>query len=362
MTQELFDEISKREGAIAMAHPQFDLDFHTELAKEFPVTFLMCQRQTKEYTQLCVESFLRFYPDFKMLIVDDESGDDSALYLKYKELTTPNLSVYWRSGKIHSHGDMLNEAMTQYITTPYVLMMDSDTITNRGGWIEQMLQKFKENDNLYATGTLMLVTESGESCGAPKDENDILRYAHPSCSMYDVNKYHELNERFLDHGAPLTHNMTAAKKRGFDVTSFPIQNYVAHRTGSSWVKEHKIVWADDYNTFLRPFVTFIISGETDIFNLQKQNDRDFNCIVTGQERAIRIWETTTRDINNRFFDIRFYINGEYVCEIDPADNIDENFVTKIKQAVIENNIPDELFVGNVAVYKRKFFQNQIALF
>ena len=361
MLQTDYDNFCKETGAIAMAHPEFPLDFHTELAKEYPVTFLMCQRQTKEYTQLCVESFLRFYPDFKMLIVDDESLDDSAMYLKYKELTTPNLSVYWRSGKPHAHGDMLNEAMTEHITTPYVLMMDSDTITNRGGWIEQMLQKFKENDNLYATGTLMLVTESGEACGAPKDENDILRYAHPSCAMYDRGKYLTLF-RATDHGAVLALNMIEAKHKGLDVTSFPIQNYVAHRTGSSWVKEHKIVWGDDYNTFVRPFITLISTSDFPSLSLKNQKDKDFNCVFLGDNQEYRIWETTTRDINNPYFNSRFYINGEYVCEIDGTDIIDENFITNVKKAVIENNIPDELFVGNIAVYRRRFFQNQIALF
>ena len=361
MEQTEYENFCKETGAIAMAHTQFPLDFHTEKAKEYPCTLLVCQRQTKEFTQLCLESFLRFYPDFKILFIDDESGDDSALYLKYKELTTPNLSVYWRSGKHHAHGDMLNEAMTEHITTPYVLMMDSDTITNRGGWIEPMLQKFKENDNLYATGTLMLVTESGEACGAPKDENDILRYAHPSCAMYDVAKYKTLF-RSSDHGAPLALNMIDAKQKGLDVTSFPIEKYVAHRTGSSWVKEHKIVWADDYDTFIRPFVTFILSGEMSLENLKCQTDRDFNCVVLGDSRELRIWETTTRDINNPYFDSRFSVNGEYVCEIDSSDAVIPELVTMIKNAIINNNIPDELFVNNLAVYKRRFFQNQIALF
>lgn len=363
MTQERYIELCNKEGAIQLHHPEFDAqEYHRNLWAAKDVTIAICQRKTKEFTQLCVESILRFYPDIQILVIDGDSQDDSTLYLRYKALKVPNLKVYERIGQRHSHGFTLDDAIMNHITTAFVLPMDSDTIVNRGGWVEGMLDQFMANPKLYATGSLMLVSHSNYGVGAPKDDNDILRYAHPSCALFHVPTYRELDTQFNDNGSPLAHNMLAAEKAGLQIGAFPIDKYVSHRMGVSWVKEHQIIWKDDYDVFIRPFITFIVTLPEHFALLQKQSDKDFNVVLKDKYTQMRIWESEGKDISNQFYGIRYMINGEYVCLLNEAvSDIVENFVHLAKVQIIENKAPLEINVGGIRLADRKFFQKNDSL-
>lgn len=365
MEGKLYEELTTREGAIPLAHPDFTAaQFHRDMWKQKGVTIVVCQRQTKEFTQLCIESILRFYPDIPIVVIDGDSQDDSTLYLRYKALTTPNLRLHNHIGR-NSHGEILDYAFKNLVETEYALTMDSDTIMVRGGWIEHVRNKFNETPKPYAVGHLMLVTYEGYGCGVPNDENDVLRYAHPSCAMFDVKKYLELDTPFNDNGAPLAHNMRAAQDRGLEVRAFQIDKYVVHRTGSSWVKEHKIVWPHDHDVFIRPFFTFLFWDHAFVGTLENQSDRDFNVTTFGYKATVRIWETTTRDIDNPFFENRFSINGEYVIEIEDQQMLlpmESDFVSNFKKVIIEQGAPETGEVNGIKFYSRKYFQNNIALY
>jgi len=362
MTDEQYFAMCNLEGAIQLAHPDFDESFHEAIWKQFPVTCIICQRQTKEFTQIAIESLLRFYPYIKILVMDGDSEDQSTLYLKYKELTTENLTVYNYVGR-NSHGEILDFAIRNLVDTPLVMTFDSDVIVRFGGFIEKMVEQFSADDNLYATGSLMLVSHSNYGVGTPKDENDVLRYAHPSASMYRSWMYKELGAA-NDNGAPFGQNMRDAAEKKLTVAPFPIDYFIQHRCGSSWVKEHKIVWPSDHGVFLRPFATFLVSDEEQLMLLQSQKDKDFNIVMLGDNTKIRIWETTTRDIDNPYYEIRFQCNGEYVVIFgENVSGFDENMVTSIKQFIIDLNAPEKIERSSgMKIYERKYFQNEIALF
>lgn len=361
MTQDEYEKICKESGAIELGHPEFDASYHKDYLSN--VTVVIPQRKTFEFTRLCLESLLRFYPDIKIITIDGNSEDESTLYLKYKSLIHPNVTYYNHIG-LNSHGEILDLAFTHLVKTEFAVTMDSDTITSRGGWIEGMLKQFQDNSNLYATGTLMLVTYKGEACGAPQDEEDILRYAHPSCSMYYLPTYHKIGQPATDHGAALALNMMKAKELGYEIGAYPIDKFVSHRMGVSWVKEHQIIWYDDYNVFVRPFITFILNNGLHIGALYNQTDRDFNLQVIAPQEARRIYDTETKDIKNSFYGIRFLVNGEYVVVINlntldmPLPN---DFVHHVKLVVIEQNAPDELMVDGIRIVKRNIWQSRDCL-
>lgn len=363
MEQSRYFELCKENGAIQLAHPEFDLEYHNrewDVTKE--VTILICQRKTFEITRLCIESILRFYPDINILVVDGDSQDESTLYLRYKALTTPNLELHERIGLRHSHGETMDDALKNRIKTPYALLMDSDTIVNRGNWIEDLVMQFKENPKLYATGSLMLVTRKNFGVGAPHDEDDILRYAHPSCSMFHVNTYKELKTPFNDNGSPLAHNMIEAQEKGLEIGAYPIDKYVSHRSGVSWITEHQIVWKEDYNVFIRPFVSFIVTAPQHLTALEEQTSRDFNISVKAPHISLKIWDGETKDINNQFFGIRYSVNGEYVCLLNEAVTaLVPDFIQQVKLAVIEQKAPEELNVGGLVVVKRTLWHKRECL-
>lgn len=358
MIQERYDEICRIEGATPLGHPELK-EMGEEPLKD--VTVVIPQRKTKEFTQITLESLLRFYPTIKVILIDGDSQDASSQYCRFSGLKYPNVHSVNYIGR-NSHGEILNYAFNELVKTKYVVTMDSDTITCREGWIEGMLKQF-ENPKLYATGTLMLVTYKGECCNTPIDDDDICRYAHPSCSMYDLDKYFEIGQPCTDHGSCFALNMMKVRDDGkYKIGAFPTDQYVRHRMGSSWVVEHQIVWPSDHDTFIRPFVTFLIDTPNQINQFQLQTDKDFSIVALGDNVARRIWETTTRDINNKYFDIRFQANGEFVIHLTGEDVINPDFVKDFKNYIIECRCPEYGEAMGVTFWERKYFQNQIALF
>lgn len=326
------------------------------------LTVLICQYETKFITQLCLESLLRFYPTINILVVNGSPHDhDSTLYLRLMALQYKNIKIWERVGR-NSHGETMDEALRNYISTRYVLLLDSDTIVMRGGFIEKMLKKFNQNIMLYAIGTLMLVSSKNDACGEPLNEDDIMRYAHPSCSIYDRNIYLTLKP-FCDHGAPCVYNQKDALRNLYDIEYFPVDEYVLHLSGASWCKP-KTIWANDYDVKLRPFLTFIVNSQTIFNELYKQIDNDFDIILASKEVDDHCVIHGKQDfqVNNMVFDLRFRVNGMYVCRVTKnIESIYDMFVRDAKRLVIENNLPNELVVGGLIIYERKYWQENICM-
>lgn len=344
-------------------HDFKDRDFHINKWKEKNITVLICQRNTNDLIRLSLESLLRFYPDIPVVIMEGGSTDDSLFYLRYKSILHPNLKIVEgkdNTSKFTSHGVTMHEAMKHHIKTKYVLLMDSDVIVERGELIEEMLSEFKRDELLYAIGSLMLVSRSGYACGSPKNENDVLRYAHPSFSIYDVKKYHEVGKPFTDHGAPCVYSMMEAEKKGLHIVYYPVDKYVSHLSGGSWT-EPRTIWANDHQVLLRPFVTFIISNPAHIEKLQLQTNHDFDIITTGNTGKIKIviHGTQPKAVNNNLYSIRYNVCGEYICRI-PAEIeiIQQGFMSAIKNSCLQNNMPDEINVGGLNLVRRTLWQRR----
>lgn len=365
MNQTEYETLVTLAGAHDLARPFWKAEqWNKKKWEEIPITVLICQRKTKQVTQLCLESLLRFYPDVKILIVDGDSQDDSTLYLKYTALKYSNVKVWLRTGR-NSHGETMHEAIMNHITTDYVLLMDSDVITMRGGMIEGMLEQFRENPKLYATGNLMLVTRKNQACGQPEDGNDVLRYAHPCLSVLHIPTYKRLHPSY-DHGAALCENMIDAERKGWRVETFPVDKYSIHISGSSW-QQIPSVYNDDADVPLRPFVTFITTNDAQPATLSSQRDNDFNIVPIGEvcDTMVSIHgiEIPHVRVQNALYNIRFRVNGEYVCVLDRVTmGLPQDMMTKIKEAVIAAGAPKEINVGGLRLVERKHWQATDSLY
>src|SRR5580765_8697800 len=291
----------------------------TEYPKD--VTVLICQKNTKSATQMTIESLQRFYPDIKILVVDDNSNDDSVLYLKYKELTCANLKVWWKGDMFWGHGGNLHLAIKEKIDTKFVMIMDSDMVIERGNFIEPMLKRFDENTKLYAIGTLQYTSYSNNG-GEPFTPEDAIPYANPQLSIFDVDTYHELVEMgtdsrgnhvpapFLNDGTPCILNMKAAHDAKLDVEYFPIDKYASHNSGSSWAKP-RTTWIDDHDILLRPFFTLIVPRTIHIYS--SCDDSDFDIVMVGQQGDTEYTFTDKPNphlfvARNSLFSIRFNVH------------------------------------------------------
>jgi glycosyltransferase involved in cell wall biosynthesis len=348
-------------------------DWFTENGKNIPVTFLVCQKNTKHLIQLCIESLIRFYPDVNILVVDDNSDDDSLLYLKFKELTTPNLKVWFRTDGYIGHGDQLHKAIVDHITTDYVLILDSDVIVDRGGWLEEMLGSFDTNSKLYVIGALQPSSYANNG-DEPKDLDDVVRYCNPQFCLLHRPTYFDLVESgtdswgkhveapFITDGTPLILNMKAARDAGLDVAEYPADYYVSHASGGTWMTPRNY-WADDHDIKIRPFVTFIISDNCNVLSFS--NDNDFDIVIAGKQvkDTVSFADYKTYEVDNKLFGIRFNVSGEYVVDLSNESEIklQYSFVTDLKQGVNENNVPDEMEVHGIKCVRRTEWQKKYSI-
>lgn len=346
--------------------------YHLDKSLSYDTTFLICQRETPELIRLCLESLLRFYPDVPIVVVDGDSKDESIMYLRWKQLTNPNIKVVNMpkdaGAKFTSHGMSMDYAIREHITTKYVFLLDSDAIVERGNFLQWMLAEMISFDGVsrdsmpYAIGTLMNVSYSNDACGDPKDENDSLKYAHPSASLIDRDIYLELPPA-TDHGSPLCYNMKAAQDKGYAVEYFPIDKYISHLGGASW-QERCTIHYHDHDVFIRPFVTFITSDNIRQFSCEQDNDFELLPLGDKVEKVVGMYDEPDYklSVNNYVYSLRFKVHGEYVCEVPPTYMMKPGFMKRIKEAALKITMVCDIFeVDGLTFTRRNIWQRNNAL-
>jgi glycosyltransferase involved in cell wall biosynthesis len=187
------------------------------------VTAIVVNYRTLENTAHCVESWLGFYPELPLILVDNGSADDSTIYIQRMASSHSNIQNILNDFNNH-HGPGMHQAI-QTTRTPFVFLLDSDTIVHTGGFLEQMLSEFAHDPNLYALGRLAHKNRYGFS--VQPGTRRYIRYIDPYAMLLDRRKYFQLRP-FFHHGAPCIHNMQDAARSGFHVSDYPIQEFIWH--------------------------------------------------------------------------------------------------------------------------------------
>lgn len=192
------------------------------------VTVVIVNFKTKGLLKTAYRTFRQFYPNIRVILVDNHSEDASTEYVK-EVGGRPNNTAILMDHNV-GHGPAMNKAIRQ-VDTPYVFTLDTDTETLKGGFLEAMIARMKADDKLYAVGWKRWVDKLS---GVPKEwhletppSNRFVAYIHPSAALYRVAMYHTLTP-FFHHGAPCLDNMKEAARRKLKVESFPIRDYVKH--------------------------------------------------------------------------------------------------------------------------------------
>lgn len=344
-----------------------DINKHKEEWAKKDVTVLICQRKTKDLIQLCLESLFRFYPDIPVLVVDGDSQDDSSQYLKFIQTKYSNLRVWTKlnpSGGLTSHGITMHEAITDHVTTKWVLAMDSDIIIERGGFLEQMIPNLA--DDMFGYGTLMLTSRQNFANGAPLNDDDVLPYAHPSFSFYNRELYlqfqgvqtklrngHFHPAVFIGDGSPCVLSMIAAQELGYRVEGFNVADYVTHLSGSSWCNP-RTIWRHDFDVPTRPFITFIVPQDFDVNQLRNQTDQDFEIVFEHEpvEFDVVIHGYLPTKATNRVYNLRLNVRGRYVCRLANSQYLSYLYVSIVK---------DDIDNYSRYVFERKYWQEHLSL-
>jgi len=192
------------------------------------ITVISVNFKTPALIRDCVSSLRAFYPSVPYILLDNGGCVESLVTIrdlgkKHRVLTIEN-------GQNIGHGPGLHRGIT-HASTPYVFLLDSDTRVEKGGFLEKMLALFENDPKLLAAGWLRYVNASGVA--GPKQElKRGMPYVHPYACLLDREKYLRL-PTFINSGAPATRLMSAVRRKGLHLVSFPIEEYVWHKVAGT---------------------------------------------------------------------------------------------------------------------------------
>lgn len=189
------------------------------------ITVVIVNHETKKLVQTAIKSFLKCYSGMPMIVFDNGSRhDDSAGYLARLARKHSSMRFIGWEENI-GHGPALHHC-TMEAKTRFVFALDSDTRTDRGGFLETMLGEFDKDKLLFAIGWLRRVNEGGVAYKNPVGEEGH-EYIHPSVMLFDREKYLGLKP-FVHAGAPAIATMITAKEQGYHLKEFRISDYITH--------------------------------------------------------------------------------------------------------------------------------------
>ncbi|MBO6622997.1 MAG: glycosyltransferase [Balneola sp.] len=186
------------------------------------ITTVIINFQTPDLLNKAVRSFKEFYPNVNLLIIDNGSQDDgesvnliNRLSEEYKFIE----SVFLNSNIFH--GPAMDMAIKKYVDTKYVFFLDSDTETQRSGFLEKMTSLITSETSIYGVGEIIKANKRGYKSEKGKE---ILLTPY---MLIDTRLYKTLRP-FLHHGQPTLHNFADANEKGYNLKFFKISDYINH--------------------------------------------------------------------------------------------------------------------------------------
>lgn len=204
------------------------------------VTAIVVNRKTLDFTKKCIESLTTFYPSINMVVVDNWSNDESLAYVK-SLIDKPNFSVVLNDSVEPHHAVGLNLGVRE-VKTRFFLTLDSDVEVLCGGWIEEMLKMFHDQD-MFSVGHITM-NSSSDCVTLPKRSEKVYHYVHPFCALWDKEKFDIVGVPFIKSGQPVCEIFKASDKMGFHIGSVPGLN--VHNLPKPYYVKH--VWGGTRDT------------------------------------------------------------------------------------------------------------------
>lgn len=160
------------------------------------------------------------YPDVPVVIVDNGSRDESKTVIrKLIEDYGGGVTVTLLDDNV-GHGPAMDVAL-RASTDEWMFFLDSDTRTNRGGFLEAMLELARSGPDILGVGEIAPINRRGylDPNGTP---------AFVAAFMLIHRERYLQCRPFVNHGAPGVRLFWDAAKRGFRLVDFPIQDYIDH--------------------------------------------------------------------------------------------------------------------------------------
>lgn len=167
------------------------------------ISALTVNYNTPDFLDRLLSTFRKYY-DLPFIVVD---GSDDINYAKIKEFTNKyKVEIHHFEFNIH-HGPGLAYGM-KYIKTKQILLLDSDLIVIKAGFVEDLQAKLESES--YGIGDVQIVNEDGYNVKTG------IKYLHPACAL--INR--EIALKFslpILHGAPMINAMKEIHNRKLDI-------------------------------------------------------------------------------------------------------------------------------------------------
>jgi GT2 family glycosyltransferase len=187
------------------------------------VTVVIINFETPDLTERAVRSLRAAYPDIRLLLIDNGSGDESVALLKeLHALHAGRTELLFNLQNIH-HGPAMDEALRS-IASPLVLFLDSDCEVRKRGFVEGMTELMLSGENIYAVGKRIFMNDRGFDIGERRGAHPYIR---PICMLIRKQHYFDLPP-FERHGAPCLANFIVAEQAGLGLLHFPVEDFIFH--------------------------------------------------------------------------------------------------------------------------------------
>lgn len=153
---------------------------------------VLCYNQIN-YTRECVESILNqtAYPNYELILVDNNSTDDTADYLKYLVEADDRIKIVLNQDNRGFAGG--NNDGIRIANGEFIVLLNNDTVVSRG-WLTNMVKRFLNNEELGIVGP---VTNSiGNEAQIQVDYTEISKmpeFAYIYTSQHMNQTYHDIN-------------------------------------------------------------------------------------------------------------------------------------------------------------------------
>ncbi|HSP86599.1 MAG TPA: glycosyltransferase family 2 protein [Ignavibacteriaceae bacterium] len=176
--------------------------------------------QTPDLLNITIESFRKFYPETKLLIIDNGSKDNSRELIKDLQSQSTRFTTSLFLNENIFHGPAMHLAV-QKLNDELLFFLDSDTKTFNGGFLEKMIDILKSSDKVYGVGRFLTINKRGFQ------SNKGITFPAPPYMIIKRNLYFKFSP-FEHHGMPVLKNFSNALKDGYIFKEFPMENYIEH--------------------------------------------------------------------------------------------------------------------------------------
>lgn len=203
------------------------------------ITVIVPNYRTPKLIRRVVEGLLKFYPQVRLLLIDNNSKDSSRKYIRRIVDRDHNIRAIFNHVNT-GHGAAMHQGVL-LSETRLVCLIDSDCIIKRKGALEGMASYFSD-PKVYAVGESVLVDAGGNT----RREGSL--YILPSRMMIDRKKYLTLPS-FNHHGAPAVLNIWGATASGYKLVNVPKLDKYIHHPGQGRTKggSHRKVGIPGWN-------------------------------------------------------------------------------------------------------------------